>query len=27
LVKSRKITQQTALEKAQNKKLFGGGAI
>ncbi len=27
LVKSRKITQQAALEKAQNKKLFGGGAI
>ncbi|MDX8396592.1 MAG: type IV pilus twitching motility protein PilT [Mariprofundaceae bacterium] len=27
LVKSRKITQATALEKAQNKKLFGGGAI
>jgi len=24
LVKSRKITQQSALEKAQNKKLFGG---
>jgi len=27
LVKSRKITQQAALEKCQNKKLFGGGAI
>ncbi len=27
LVKSRKITQQAALEKAQNKKLFGGGAV
>jgi len=27
LVKSRKITQQTALEKAQNKQLFGGGAV
>ncbi len=27
LVKSRKITQQAALEKAQNKQLFGGGAI
>ena len=27
LVKARKITQQAALEKAQNKKLFGGGAI
>jgi len=27
LVKARKITQQAALEKCQNKKLFGGGAI
>ena len=27
LVKSRKITQQAALEKAQNKQVFGGGAI
>jgi twitching motility protein PilT len=27
LVKSGKITQQTALEKAHNKKLFGGGSI
>ncbi|HKI61197.1 MAG TPA: type IV pilus twitching motility protein PilT [Mariprofundaceae bacterium] len=27
LVKSRRITQQSALEKANNKKLFGGGAI
>jgi len=27
LLKSRKITQQAALEKAQNKQLFGGGAI
>jgi twitching motility protein PilT len=27
LVKSRKITQQAALEKANNKKLFGGGSI
>ncbi len=27
LVKSRKITQQAALEKANNKKLFGGGAV
>ncbi|NWF39234.1 type IV pilus twitching motility protein PilT [Mariprofundus sp. NF] len=27
LVKSRKITQQAALEKAANKKLFGGGAV
>ena len=27
LVKSRKITQQAALEKCQNKKLFGGGSI
>ncbi len=27
LVKARKITQQAALEKAQNKKLFGGGAV
>jgi len=27
LVKARKITQQAALEKAQNKQLFGGGAI
>ena len=27
LVKTRKITQQAALEKAANKKLFGGGAI
>ncbi|MDX8402493.1 MAG: type IV pilus twitching motility protein PilT [Mariprofundaceae bacterium] len=27
LVKSRKITQQAALEKAQNKKLFGGGVV
>jgi twitching motility protein PilT len=27
LVKSRKITQQTALAKAQNKKLFGGGSV
>ncbi|HKI59680.1 MAG TPA: type IV pilus twitching motility protein PilT [Mariprofundaceae bacterium] len=26
LVKSRKITQQAALEKAQNKQIFGGGA-
>ena len=27
LVKSRKITQQAALEKAQNKQIFGGGAV
>ena len=27
LVKSRKITQQAALEKANNKKLFGGGSV
>jgi len=27
LVKSRKISQQAALEKCQNKKLFGGGAV
>ena len=27
LVTSRKITQQAALEKAANKKLFGGGAV
>jgi twitching motility protein PilT len=27
LVKGRKITQQAALEKCQNKKLFGGGAV
>ncbi|ATX79415.1 pilus retraction ATPase PilT [Mariprofundus aestuarium] len=27
LVNSRKITQQAALEKAANKKLFGGGAV
>jgi len=27
LVKGRKITQQAALEKANNKKLFGGGAV
>jgi len=27
LVKSRKITQQAALEKAQNKQVFGGGSI
>ncbi|NWF37062.1 type IV pilus twitching motility protein PilT [Mariprofundus sp. KV] len=27
LVKTRKITQQAALEKASNKKLFGGGAV
>jgi len=27
LVKARKITQQAALEKAANKKLFGGGAV
>ena len=27
LVKTRKISQQAALEKAANKKLFGGGAI
>ena len=27
LVKARKITQQAALEKCQNKKLFGGGAV
>ena len=27
LVKARKITQQTALEKANNKKLFGGGSV
>ncbi|MCF7821895.1 MAG: type IV pilus twitching motility protein PilT [Mariprofundaceae bacterium] len=27
LVKSRKITQQAALEKCQNKKLFGGGSV
>jgi len=27
LVKSRRITQQSALEKANNKKLFGGGAV
>ncbi|MFQ5581473.1 MAG: type IV pilus twitching motility protein PilT [Mariprofundaceae bacterium] len=27
LVKARKITQQAALEKANNKKLFGGGAV
>ena len=27
LVKSRKITQQAALEKAQNKQAFGGGSI
>lgn len=27
LVKTRKITQQAALEKAANKKLFGGGAV
>ena len=27
LVKTRKITQQAALEKASNKKLFGGGII
>lgn len=27
LVAAKKITQQAALEKAQNKKLFGGGAI
>lgn len=27
LVKSRKISQQAALEKANNKKLFGGGSV
>ncbi|HKJ84254.1 MAG TPA: type IV pilus twitching motility protein PilT [Mariprofundaceae bacterium] len=27
LVNARKITQQSALEKAQNKKLFGGGSV
>ncbi|MDX8390275.1 MAG: type IV pilus twitching motility protein PilT [Mariprofundaceae bacterium] len=27
LLKTRKITQQAALEKASNKKLFGGGAV
>jgi len=27
LVKSRKITQQSALEKCNNKKLFGGGVV
>jgi len=27
LVKSRRITQQAALEKANNKKLFGGGNV
>jgi twitching motility protein PilT len=27
LVKGRKITQQAALEKAQNKQLFGGGSV
>ncbi len=27
LIKSRKITQQAALEKANNKKLFGGGVV
>jgi len=27
LVKSRKITQQVAMEKAQNKQIFGGGAV
>jgi len=27
LLKARKITQQAALEKAQNPKLFGGGAV